>query len=446
MKILRCLLILLFVLVFSVGSSAYDSSKASYRGGISLFYGFSQNLSNQFDLGYALKFGYDYRLYNKIKVGANLGVGELNAINPAWDSMVIIVPLNFTASYRFMNQPKYYLEAVGGPLYHTIFGMGNDRLSSLGFNLGLRLNYQLSPKYDLQFELTAHEWIEEGFVWKGTSELIEFSVCVSLPSMLDPVAAKKVKTKYEDKSPVLAKESGRDSDGDGVPDLYDKSPGTPAGVSVDDFGRPLDLDKDGVPDHIDLGKNTPVGVIVDGRGRPVDTDRDRIPDYRDRQTNSTQNAKVDNLGRSLDGDRDGIPDAEDLETNTHPGFSADSKGRALYGVKSGVIENLSFQAGKASFTQDSYPALFKLFVGMYVKPGIRIELRSYTDSSGSPDVNLRLSQARADAVKSYLVGMGISPESISAQGFGAENFITSDPKSPENRRIEIIVRQYSVVK
>ena len=84
-------------------------------------------------------------------------------------------------------------------------------------------------------------------------------------------------------------------------------------------------------------------------------------------------------------------------------------------------------------------------------------IEGYTDSLGSPEYNLDLSQRRADAVKQYLVeAMGINPAQITARGYGASKFIvpprpdTYAYNSPEeqmeierqrpNRRVVIVVR------
>lgn len=61
-----------------------------------------------------------------------------------------------------------------------------------------------------------------------------------------------------------------DEDGDGVQDLADKCPYTPAGAKVDAFGCPLDGDGDGVPDHADDELNTAAGAPVDARGVTID--------------------------------------------------------------------------------------------------------------------------------------------------------------------------------
>lgn len=57
-----------------------------------------------------------------------------------------------------------------------------------------------------------------------------------------------------------------DADKDGVPDIKDSCPGTPAGVAVDKHGCPLDSDHDGVPDYLDKEPNTPAGSFVDADG------------------------------------------------------------------------------------------------------------------------------------------------------------------------------------
>jgi len=57
-----------------------------------------------------------------------------------------------------------------------------------------------------------------------------------------------------------------DSDGDGVPDFWDKCPDTPKGVAVDKDGCPLDDDNDGVPNYLDKEQKSAPGAIVDTNG------------------------------------------------------------------------------------------------------------------------------------------------------------------------------------
>jgi len=89
-----------------------------------------------------------------------------------------------------------------------------------------------------------------------------------------------------------------DKDGDGVFDFWDRCPGTPPGVEVDEFGCPVDSDGDGVPDYIDLEPNTRPGAFVDESGREI-----------------TPEQLIDMLGRSADA----VPRNEiDLYTSLHP--------------------------------------------------------------------------------------------------------------------------------
>src|SRR3546814_20353605 len=69
--------------------------------------------------------------------------------------------------------------------------------------------------------------------------------------------------------PASAAETGKESEGDGVPDDADLGPGTAQGVKVDAKGCPLDSDGDGVPDGIDQCPGTPPGVAVDAKGCPT---------------------------------------------------------------------------------------------------------------------------------------------------------------------------------
>jgi outer membrane protein OmpA-like peptidoglycan-associated protein len=64
----------------------------------------------------------------------------------------------------------------------------------------------------------------------------------------------------------------------------------------------------------------------------------------------------------------------------------------------------------------------------------------YTDNVGNPETNVRLSQQRADLVKSELVQMGIAADRLTAQGFGEEDPIADNSTAEgrdANRRVSL---------
>jgi outer membrane receptor protein involved in Fe transport/outer membrane protein OmpA-like peptidoglycan-associated protein len=73
----------------------------------------------------------------------------------------------------------------------------------------------------------------------------------------------------------------------------------------------------------------------------------------------------------------------------------------------------------------------------------RIEVNGYTDLSGTPTYNQKLSVRRAEAVESELVRDGVSKQEIAIHGYGESNPLVPTAKGvrePQNRRVEIILK------
>ncbi|MEM8812621.1 MAG: OmpA family protein [Pseudomonadota bacterium] len=67
----------------------------------------------------------------------------------------------------------------------------------------------------------------------------------------------------------------------------------------------------------------------------------------------------------------------------------------------------------------------------------KFRLEGHTDAVGSEEANQRLSEARARAVATYLVGQGVSVLKVTPVGFGEERLaVEADPAHPDNRRVE----------
>jgi len=234
-----------------------------------------------------------------------------------------------------------------------------------------------------------------------------------------------------------------DSDSDGVPDGIDQCPNTPRGAVVDNVGCPIDSDADGVPDGIDKCPNTPRGAVVDNVGCPIDSDGDGVPDGIDKCPHTPRGAVVDSVGCPVDSDGDGVPDGIDKCPNTPPGMRVDANGCPILFTPERtpvILRGVVFETGKSILKPESFTVLDIVAQSLLANPEIRIEVAGYTDITGSAALNLRLSRARADAVRAYLARKGIGPSRMLARGYGPSNPIAPNT-TPEgralNRRVEL---------
>lgn len=107
-------------------------------------------------------------------------------------------------------------------------------------------------------------------------------------------------------------------------------------------------------------------------------------------------------------------------------------------------EMIVFSPNKATIAAKSFYLLENLIAAAKICPNVKIQVEGHTDAIGNNTTNLALSQKRAEAVRDYLVQNGLSPEKVSAVGYGEERPITHND-TPEarakNRRIEFVVIQ-----
>ena len=244
---------------------------------------------------------------------------------------------------------------------------------------------------------------------------------------------------------VDAKGCPIDSDHDGVYDGLDQCSNTPAGAHVDAKGCPADADGDGVPDGIDQCPNTPTGATVDPAGCPLDADKDGVPDGIDKCPNTPPGTEVDSTGcqRFKDSDGDGVDDSKDRCPGTPPGMRVDANGCPILFTPERtpvILRGVVFETGKSILKPESFTVLDIVAQSLLANPQIRIEVAGYTDITGSAALNLRLSRARADAVRTYLARKGVAPSRMIARGYGPGNPIAPNT-TPEgralNRRVEL---------
>src|SRR5438445_90843 len=222
----------------------------------------------------------------------------------------------------------------------------------------------------------------------------------------------------------------KDSDHDGVPDGIDKCPNTPAGATVDASGCPLDTDLDGVPDGIDQCPNTPAGTKVDAVGCPLPVEAVKPPSA---AATPTPPGKCPPAppGSQVDANGCLILFAPEAARSPTPGAPP----RPTL-----VLTGVNFETGRSILTRDSYMVLDAVAASLVANPDIRIEVAGYTDSTGRKFTNLRLSQARAVAVRFYLARKGVPPLRMIAKGYGASGYIAPNNTAAgraQNRRVEL---------
>ncbi len=229
-----------------------------------------------------------------------------------------------------------------------------------------------------------------------------------------------------------------DSDNDDVADARDQCPGTPAGVKVNETGCQPDSDNDGVADAKDQCPDTPAGVKVNETGCQPDSDNDGVADARDQCPDTPAGVKVNANGCVADSDHDGVPDSKDLCPNTRPGDKVGELGCKM--TTPIVLEGVHFETDSNKLTADSTQILDKVAQSLVANPGIKVEIAGHTDSDGTADYNLALSQLRAQAVVNYLIGKGVAAENLVARGYGETRPVADNNTAAgkaQNRRVEL---------
>ncbi len=386
------------------------------------------------DLGFDDRVGVGGRL--GIFVLKNLAVEADAAYNPTYTSTDVYVR-NFPLHGRLVyNLPigGHTAFLLGGGYAHNLFRKGYDESKGgPGALAGLRLGTggTLSIRLD------------------GTLDYI-----ASAESKGGPFPALGVKQADNNLnwgfqaglSLLLGKHGDGDRDQDGVLDSADQCPATPVGDKVDATGcsLPKDADGDGVTDNLDRCPATPAGDRVDATGcsLPKDADGDGVLDAADKCPNTPAGTAVDATGCPADSDGDGVLNATDKCPDTPAGTTVDAVGCAAL-FQAGqplVLEGVNFETGKAVLLPASTAILDRVAQSLVDNPGVNVEVGGHTDNTGSRATNTRLSAARANTVRDYLISKGVDGARLTAKGYGPDQPVqdnTTAAGRAANRRVEL---------
>jgi outer membrane protein OmpA-like peptidoglycan-associated protein len=116
----------------------------------------------------------------------------------------------------------------------------------------------------------------------------------------------------------------------------------------------------------------------------------------------------------------------------------------------GLVVNLSdvlFATGRYDLKQDTQLKLARIAGIFLAHPDLKVQVEGYTDNVGGEQYNQKLSEQRASTVQSFLMTQGISPQNVSAIGYGmaspvADNSTAAGRK--QNRRVEMVVSGPSI--
>ena len=296
-------------------------------------------------------------------------------------------------------------------------------------------------------------WFTEmvGLSWRSTYKQSFEDIREDMPSHMQHFAG------------LTFKFGGKDTDGDGI---YDKDDACPEVAGLKQFNGCPDTDADGITDASDSCPD--VAGPAEFNGCP-DTDGDGIADKDDA---CPEVKGLKEFGGCPDTDGDGTQDKNDKcidvkgpkenggcpwpdrdgdkvldKDDKCPDVAGTVSNNGCPEVTEEAIKKLNdyaktilFDTNKDTFKQQTFPVLLAISAILKEYPSSKFSIEGHTDSDGSNEFNLRLSDSRALAVKKYLVEQGIDEFRLSAMGYGESKPIdTNKTKAGKanNRRVEV---------
>jgi OOP family OmpA-OmpF porin len=265
-------------------------------------------------------------------------------------------------------------------------------------------------------------WKGEYFAAKDHLEVAQAAADAALRLSSDERACPKPKPERP-RRPEPKPDPLADQDGDGIIDARDRCP-----TEAED--KDAFEDEDGCPDP--------------------DNDKDGILDAKDKCPNETEDPDGFEDGDGCpdpDNDRDGVIDPADRCPN-EPGPPEEGgcpKKYEFINVTEEKIElkqAIFFQTAKSVILPKSFGLLDEVAAVLLGRANMQVRIEGHTDSRGGRAYNQRLSQSRADSVKAYLVGKGISSDRMEAKGYGPDQPIDNNKTAAgreRNRRVEFLI-------
>lgn len=230
----------------------------------------------------------------------------------------------------------------------------------------------------------------------------------------------------------------KDTDGDGLADneelmTYKTNPlkADTDGEGLNDYAEVMNYKTDALKADTDGDALNDNEEVSQYQTNPlsVDTDGDTLSDSEEVKNYKTSPLKVDT-------DAGSVADNVEIKRGTDPLDGGDDE------VKLGValvLEGITFKTGSAEITPESEVTLRKALKTMNAFPEISVEIQGHTDNVGKRASNIKLSQARAEAVMNWLIAQGVDASRLSAKGFGPDKPIadnSTEEGRAKNRRIE----------
>ncbi len=154
----------------------------------------------------------------------------------------------------------------------------------------------------------------------------------------------------------------------------------------------------------------------------VETDKARAETDKAKAETAAAKAKVDEMRAAL----------------IRAGQLAENERGLVITLNSGVL----FRSGRSTVLPAAGRKLIEVAAVLRGSPERRVTVEGYTDTDGDDASNQVLSQARADAVRAFLVSQGVAAENMSAVGYGESRPIATNATvegRANNRRVEIVL-------
>lgn len=141
-------------------------------------------------------------------------------------------------------------------------------------------------------------------------------------------------------------------------------------------------------------------------------------------------------------DGDGVINEKDKCPDTPRGAKVDGEGCVV--EQTLTLRDVTFEFNSSRLTMNGKRLLDSLVAFLRSDKSVNAVVEGHTDSKGSDAYNLKLSRARAESVRTYLIQQGIAAERLQAEGFGESRPVATndtDEGREVNRRVEFVIRK-----